>query len=78
MDARERAREQSKERSGVRVKTESETGGRHTPLSPSALCENIDQPSASHLAKPILRKERLFSSRRGLLTKYSDLNEILS
>ena len=31
VDARERAREQSKERSGVRVQTESETGERHTP-----------------------------------------------
>ena len=31
VDARERAREQSKERSGVRVQTESETGERHAP-----------------------------------------------
>ena len=45
--------------------------------SPRAQHENIDHASASHLAKPILRKVRMFCSLRGLLTKYSDLNEIL-
>ena len=79
-----------KERSGVRVKTDSETGERHTPhgrvepasyapvWSSSASREHIHQASASHLAKPILRKVRLFCSLRGLLTKYSDLYEIQS
>ena len=37
--------------------------------------ENIDQASASHLAKPIVRKVRLFCSLRDLLTKYSHLYE---
>ena len=79
-----------KERYGVRVKTDSETGERHTPhgacgasflrpvWSSRASRENIHQASASHLAKPILRKVRLFCSLRGLLTKYSDLYEIQS
>ena len=40
----------------VRVKTKSETRERHTPHSPRTLRENIDQASASHPAKPILRK----------------------
>ena len=60
VDARERAREQSKERSGVRVKTESEIGERHMP-SPRALRENIDQAGASHLAKPIWEKNDSFA-----------------
>ena len=57
------------------MKTESETGERHTPHSSHALRENIDQATASawHLVKG-----RLFCSLRGLLTKYSDFYDILS
>ena len=54
--ARERAREQSKERSGVRVKTESETGKRHTShgrVKPNCLAR---KSRSCHLSEPILRK----------------------
>ena len=51
---------------------------RETQWSSFASRENIDQASPSHPPKPILRKVRLFCSVRGLLTKYSGLNEILS
>ena len=83
VDARERAREQSKERSGVRVQTESETGERHTPhgrVKPNCLARKYRSGHrfAPCIAKPILRKVWLFCSLRGLLTRYSDLNEILS
>ena len=71
------ANAREEERSGVRVQTESGTGERDTPHG-RVKHENIDHASASHLAKPILRKVRLFCSLRGLLTKYRDLKEILS
>ena len=62
------------ERSGVRVNGQRDW--RETQWSSRASRENIDQASASHPPKPILRKGRLFCSVRGLLTKYSDLYEI--
>ena len=81
VDARERAREQSKGRSGVRMKTESETGERDTPhgrVKPTCLARKYRSCQRFAPCKIDLRKVRLFCSLRRLLTKYSDLYEILS
>ena len=70
------AREQK--RSGVRVQMESGTGERHTPhgsAKPNCLARKYR--SCQRFASCKTDFEKSTTSLRGLLTKYSDLNEIL-